>query len=126
MDDQFEKFTDATIEDVVQNPHHYGMPTFEEYVKNRDKYLGRKDDWFSAVDKGSSILSRRVKKHIYKVHGVTCESLEQAERIAGEMGLDAWKLVPKPQVIDVGGGWCNLEVNLVDPTLEKEPVDAKI
>ncbi len=112
----YEKFQDATIEDIAQDPHKYGAPTFEEFVANKEKYIGRSDDWFSAIDKGSSILSRRVKKQVYILKGYRVESLEKLETLAKNMGLNPWKLQPRPQIIDLGGGWCNLDVHMVDPS----------
>lgn len=119
----FDKFQDATVEDILQDPNKFGAPTLEQFKQNREKYLGRADHWFQAVDKGSSALSRRVKKHIYKLKGYRVESLEKLEQIAESMGLDPFKLVPRPQVEDVGGGWCNLIVTFVDPVEEKAKED---
>lgn len=113
--EHFDLFAEADMGEILQNPNKFGAPTFQQFCANREKYMGRSDEWFAAVDKGSTALARKVKKHIYKIKGYRVNTLEKLQQIALDMGLDPFKLIPKPEVIDVGGGWCNLEVTFVEP-----------
>ena len=36
------KFSDATLQDLVDNPTKFGVPTFEEFSKNPEKYRQKK------------------------------------------------------------------------------------
>lgn len=115
MNDPFEHFHDATAEDVMANPHKFGMPTFQEFKKSRGSWKKSKDNWFGAIEKGSELLGRMVKRHVYFLRGYEFKNLEGVETAAINMGLDPWKLIPRPQVINIGGGWCELHVTLEEP-----------
>jgi len=73
------------LEDLAETPNKYGMPTFEQYVQNREKYNGRYDEVITSVDNGDKLTGCRQK---YYVDNYRVESLEQAERIASDMGLN--------------------------------------
>lgn len=114
MEDGCAKFKDAAFEDLVQNPNKFGLPTFEEFKNNREKWLGKRDDSFDQVDKGSKNLSRMVKKQKYEIAGRKCKSLEEVERVAHcELGIDIDKLDYRPELIPQGGGTCDVLVKFV-------------
>lgn len=102
-------FSEASIEDIAENPTKFGMPTLEEFVRNKEKYMGRPDDELIAIDKGDPQLGCLQK---YYVDGYRVDSLEQAERIARDMGFDLrHDFVLDPQLRpDDRGGFYN-EVN---------------
>jgi len=119
MTASFDKFTDATVQDILRDPAKYGVPTLAEFMANPEKWRGKSEQWFEAIDKGSSNLARKIKKQYYTLKGYRVDSLEALERLAGNMGYDYTKLVPQPQVRDLGGQWCDLEVVMVDPAEQK-------
>lgn len=119
MEGTFNKFSEATVEEMLNDPHKFGAPTFDEYVRNRSHYKQRlKDhDWFSEIDKSSSILKNgRLKKQYYILNGHRFNTLEALEKACESEGVNPLQLVPEPQVIDLGGGWCDLEVTMLTPT----------
>lgn len=84
------------IEELIENPSAYGMPTFDEFVRNKKKYMGGPEDMLEAVDRGDPILKAR---HKYFVENYRVDSLEQAERIARDMGFDLYEnFVLDPQI----------------------------
>lgn len=88
--------TADSIDDFMENPTKFGMPTFEEFVRNKEKYLGRYDEELEGIERGDHNLQC---KQRYFMHGVELDSLEQAERIAREEGLSIHRdYVVKPQV----------------------------
>jgi len=95
-----------SLEDIISNPTRFGMPTFEEFRKNKEKYLGRADDMIAAIDRGDPLLGCRQK---YYVEHYRVESLEHAERIARDMGLSLFHdFVIDPQLRpDDSGGFYN-------------------
>lgn len=86
-----------SIEELLANPTEFGMPSFEDFRKNKAKYLGRKDDEIASIDRGDTNLKC---KQVYFVCGHRVTSLEQGERIARDMGYDFYSdFQAKPQVM---------------------------
>jgi hypothetical protein len=101
----------------------WGAPSFEEFCRNRDQYLGTEDEDFAAVDAGSSTLKRQVKKHIYEIEGYRCKTLEEVERVARNQGIPIRDLDYRPELIPTGGGKCDIVVKFV-PKHEREKRNA--
>jgi hypothetical protein len=102
-------FSNVSIQDIAENPERYGMPTLSEFVRNKEKYMGRPDDELAAIDQGDPQLGCLQK---YYVEGYRVDSLDQADRIARDMGYDLCKdFILDPQLRpDDRGGFYN-EVN---------------
>lgn len=77
---------ETTIEDLQANPKAYGLPTFQEFAKSRDKYMGRDDDAMVSITEGPKSFRKDLRKIIFKIHGVKIESEESVERILGDHG----------------------------------------
>lgn len=109
--------------DLFINPNKYGVPTFEEFQKNPERFRGRWDDKFAQVDAGSRMLDRVVKKHVYEVEGVRCRSLEECERVAAEMGIDlkSREYDYRAMLIPQGGGSADVLVKF----MRKSEIDAR-
>lgn len=105
----------ATMQDLMDDPKRYGLPTFEEFCQNPDRYRPRWDAKLAAADAGSSKLARYVERYRWEVEGTKCSSPEQAERIAREKGIDLnrgdYDVVP--EVIPNGNGKCDILVRIV-------------
>lgn len=101
------------VDEVFENPEYYGLPTFDDFVKNQDKYLGREDEALEQVDRGSKNLEKHVQRHIYEIEGYRCKSLEEVERVAKAQGISLSELDYRPQVMPVGAGKCDLLVKFV-------------
>ena len=104
---------DTTLDDVLENPNKFGAPTFEEFKRNREKYLGREDDKLAFADRGSTILRRDIKKHIYEIEGYRCKTLEEVERVASSQGIPLKQLDYKPELIQCGAGKYDVIVKFV-------------
>lgn len=114
MPDIKEAFAEVKdAQEILENPSKFGMPTFEEFARNSEKYLGREDDGFAQVDRGSRNLDRHVERHIYEIEGYRCKTLEEVERVAASQGIALGELDYQPQVIPLGGGKCNILVKFV-------------
>lgn len=80
-----------SIEELTENPSKFGMPTFEEFRKNKERWMGRPDDELAAIDAGDKILGCRQKYFIEGDGGrYSCDSLEHVQRIADDMGLNLY------------------------------------
>lgn len=110
--------TPDSIEELTENPSKFGMPTFEEFSKNKEKWMGREDDEITAIDCGDPLLGCRQK---YYLENYRVESLEQAERIARDMGLNLFHdFIVHPQLRpDGGAGFYNEVTFRVKSLLEK-------
>ena len=89
-----------------------GAPTFQEFKKNREKWVGRDDDVLARADKGGNI-NRVTKKHIYEIEGHRCKSLEEVERVAASKGIPLRELDYQPKVIPGIGHKCDVLVKFV-------------
>ncbi len=58
---------DLTIGDLLRNPKRFGLPTLEEFGRNRDRWLNAKDSAFDAIEDGAGRLLPKLKKHFYIV-----------------------------------------------------------
>lgn len=118
---------ELTIEDLERDPHKFGLPTFEEFSKNPEKWRKVPDELFALVDVGSTNgLKNLVVAHEYEVSGYKCKTLEEVERVALNEGMDIKMMDIKPEVIPLGGGKCNILVRFVarKPTTEEMIQDA--
>lgn len=78
-----------TLQELEESPEKFGMPTFEEFRRNKERYMGRYDDEVASVDAGDKATGAIQKYYLSDVSGhYRCETLEYAERIALDMGLN--------------------------------------
>lgn len=103
----------TTMDDVLENPTRYGVPTPEEFRKNPEKWLGREDEKFALCDKGSSLLSRVVKRHVFEIEGYRCKTLEEVEKVALGQGIPLKDLDYEPELIPCGAGKYDVVVKFV-------------
>lgn len=112
-----EKIADVKdADEIFEDPHKFGLPTFDEFARNRDKYLGREDDRFSEADAGSKALNKHVQRHVYEIEGYRCKTLEEVERVARNQGIPLKELDYQPQVVPTSAGKCDLLVRFVSKT----------
>lgn len=90
-----------------------GAPTFQEFVKNRDKWMGKDDEKLGLADTGSQILKKHVKKHIYEIEGYRCKNLEEVERVAKSQGIPVSELDYRPEIMPMSGRKCDILVKFV-------------
>ena len=111
--------------DILASPNKYGAPSFQEFKRNREKWMGRDDDKLASADEGSRVLKNgnRVKKHIYEIEGHRCKNLEQVEKTASNLGLNIKDLDYRPEVLPLGGGKCDVLVKFVSREERKRRAD---
>lgn len=101
------------IDDIYENPTDFGLPTFEDFKKNKEKLVGREDDALSSVSRGGEISNRFTQKHVYEIEGYRCKSLEEVERVAKEQGVPLRSLDFRAMLIPQGAGKGNLLIKFM-------------
>lgn len=104
---------DIYLDDLAKS---VGFPTFDEFRKNPEKYMGREDASLAEVERGSTNLNRTVSKHIYEIEGYKCRSLEEVEKVAKSMGINLKELDYRPQVQPNTSGKFDIKVKFVSKT----------
>jgi hypothetical protein len=99
------------------------MPSFEEFKRNPEKWLGRDDDMFSEIDRGSTLISAYVEKQKYEFMGYRCNSLEEVERVASNMGYQKKDLTYVVETRPNTGYKCDLLFRIM-PKSEKAKRDS--
>jgi len=109
--------------ELASNPNKFGVPTFEQFCQNPERFTGRWDDKFSQVDVGSHYLGKVAKKYIFEVEGVRCKSLEDCERVAIEKGIDlkSKEYDYRAMLIPQGGGTADILVKF----MRKSEIDSR-
>lgn len=101
---------DFDLEDIAKFS---GFPSFDEYRKNPEKYIGRADASLQEVDRGSTQLDRTVKRHIYEIEGYKCKTLEEVEKVAASMGINLKELDYRPSVQPNTSGGFDIKVRFL-------------
>jgi hypothetical protein len=87
--------------------------TFEEYKRQRERFIGKEDEELGLVDSGSQYLRHLVRRHIYEIEGYRCRSLEEVERVARSQGIPLRELDYRPHIVPLGAGKCDILVRFV-------------
>jgi len=110
---RFEALNSAAIEEVVQDPSKFGAPTFEQFRANYVKYMGKEDDLFAKVERGSELLKTRIKKYKFEVFGYKCKTLEDAEKVIRDYGFKINEMEMLPELIPQNSYDCDMLVKFV-------------
>lgn len=107
--------TEDMSDDVIMNPHKYGMPTFAEFARDPEKYLGRPDEVLALADEGCSILrkGKALRRHQYEIEGYKCKTIEEVQKVAAQQGIPLETLDYRPQVLPQGCGKFDILVRFV-------------
>jgi hypothetical protein len=103
MKSHFKEIETNDMDDIMQDPHKYGAPTFEEFKRNPDKWRVANDQILQSVTGGSSTISN-IKAQHYEIAGYKCKSLEEVERVARDEGISLKDLDMYPQLDKTTGG----------------------
>lgn len=107
---------ELTVEDVLENPTRFGMPTFEEFQKNPDKYKGRADEILESADKSTTVKQFRdlIERQTYSAFGFDCgTSLEKVERVILGEGYVLTDMQMVPRVSPEIGGKVRINIDFV-------------
>jgi len=100
---------ETTLDDLMADPEAYGAPSFSQYSLNPERYESMSQS-LEVVDQSSKSLRHLLQKQTYEVFGVKCKTIERAESVAKDHGYNLRQMVPCPQVIPVGAGYCEINV----------------
>lgn len=107
---------EVSYEDIMANPHEYGIPSFAEFARNPAKWRARADEAFASIEKGSEMLGKVVRKHTYKfkkgTKEWTCKSLEEVQRVAENEGFPLQTLDFKGEMRQLGEGKYEIVVTI--------------
>ena len=118
------RFAEAkSTDEIFDDPEAFGLPTFEQFSKSPEKWVGREDDRLMEVDRGSTMLNKHVQRHIYEIEGFRCKSIEEVERVALSQGIPLRELDYRPQVVPSSAGKCDLLVRFVSKKKRDERKD---
>jgi len=102
-----------TFEDLIESPEKFGAPSFAQFKRNKDFWMGRDDDVLTQVDKGSRLINKGLKKYRFEIEGYRCKSLEELESVILNMGLRLKDMEYKPEYVPLGGGEAEILVRFV-------------
>lgn len=116
------------IDDLLNDPKKFGLPTFEEFAKNPDQWRKAADEALCLAEKGSQLegLRKLVVKKTYQVAGYKCDTLEEAERVALNEGWDLRMMDMQPHIVPLGGGKCNIHIVFVNKQTKEQVVDEAV
>lgn len=106
----------GSAEDVMSNPKDFGMPTFEEFAQNREKWLGRDDEILEGVAKGGDTTKGMYRRHQYEIEGYKCSSLDEVERVALSQGIALRDLDYRATLVDTGSGKNDVLIRFISKT----------
>lgn len=102
--DILERISTASYDEIMESPNKFGFPTFDEYKKTHENWLGRDDDKLASGDKGGEIVNRFARKFIHEIEGYRTSKIEEVERIAKDHGIPIRELEYKPEFLPLGAG----------------------
>lgn len=103
-----------SINDLYEDPKAYGIPTFEEFSRDPEKWLGKSTEVFDTAEIGFLGRERKnVRRHKFEIEGYRCATLEEVEKVALSQGIPLRELDYRPQMIPLGGGKCDILVKFV-------------
>jgi hypothetical protein len=98
---------DAQLEDILADPHKYGLPTFSEFCKNKAKWMPDPMAEINSVDRGDPMLGCFQKYFVEDKRGKRFGPLplEMIEAISLDMGLSLeHDFIKDPQLRPNGAG----------------------
>lgn len=110
-----------TPEEILEDPHKFGVPTYKEFLANRDKWTGNSlNDELGSIDNSTQLkdLRDKLKKQQYMFRGYLCATLEELDNIAKNEGVDLLQCKVEPQIIPGHGGDFDIVVNIKEPIIQ--------
>ena len=93
--------TDTDFEDLIINPARFGAPTFEEFIRNPDRYRNDSELIFSTADEGSRLLKKMTETQYYYYNWqYKTKKLEEIHKIILNEGYTLDDMDVEPQVQD--------------------------
>lgn len=114
-------FSSLTIEDLAANPGKFGIPTFEQFCANPDRYRRKRTMSMDMLSNGPRQFRRDLNKIIYKINGHEMPE-DHVERALGDHGYTladidllnrGTRLKKEVNMIPLGGGKYDIVVNFL-------------
>lgn len=93
--------TSPELEDLMDDPHRFGLPTLEEYMKNPSRWKIKEDEVVDGIDAGDRNLGCTQE---YYVEQYKMDSLEHATQTMRNMAGSVKAFKYDPQVIPAQQG----------------------
>ena len=100
------------FDSLMKDPASFGLPTFEEFSKRPDHYVGkmrfRETETMDQLENGvrDSVLKRINKSVKHEILGYRVRTLAEVERIALDNGINLRDIKYRAAIIPMGGGDC--------------------
>ena len=114
-------FSDTTPEEIMADPHKYGLPTLEEWPRYRENYIKSLNSEFALIDKGGNNTKHLYRKVKFRYGLYAADSLEEMEKILNNEGLKINDVEWKPEFTDNLGGKSDVTVFFVKKEKPLEP-----
>lgn len=101
---------DTTVNDLLQNPSYYGIPSFKEFCANPSLLRKSQEHNFEVFENQVGKLGKVIQKKIWWMDGVRCDSPEQAQQVMKDKGLKDDDLQVAPELENIGGQKANLHI----------------
>lgn len=102
---------DTTVQDLLENPHYYGVPSFEDFKSNPKKYRKNPEHFLDMSDNQVGKLGKIINKKIWFMDGVRCDTPEKAQAVMLDKGLKEDDLQFAPELVDIGGQKADLHIH---------------
>ena len=83
---------DLSLEDLMENPEMFGLPTFEQFAANRDYYIKswkmHDEATFESADEGSVAFKKNTKEHVYHYGVYNSKKLYDIVKIVKNSGVN--------------------------------------
>ena len=79
--------------DFIKNPDKYGFCTFEQFRKNPSKWRARPEQALESIEGAGTLYKSQIRKMTYELEGYRCDTLEDVQSQAGQMGFRDQDLV---------------------------------
>lgn len=99
--------------DTIDTLAKMGAPTFEEFKRHRERYMGRDDDVLSSVDSAGTMIKGYLKRVVYELEGYRCKSLEEVERVAASQGIPLSQLEYRAVCVPQSSYTCDVLVKFM-------------
>lgn len=106
-------FSDVTAEDVFKDPKKFGLPTFEEWPKVREKWLKTLNGEFGLIDAAGANTKHVTKKINYQYGMYKTARLEEMENILNNEGLTIHDVEWKPEFVNELGQKADILVRFI-------------
>jgi hypothetical protein len=114
MKEKVQSLSEITVEDIIESPKKYGLPTLSEFILNSDKYIGKKDGILAQASNSSQMgLRKYITKQVYWVDHYKCYTEEEAEKVLLQQGYDLREVDMEGKLVPTSSNTCEVHIRFV-------------